>query len=118
MKEGMHEPPDIIKQINQNLTIKDKMKKILIIILTLSIVVPTTAQKIGSYKDYVETVSKNNSALKALSLTLDAQKSANRVGITPSDPEVETAPLFDGSLELIARSLILPFSHLFRSAAI
>ncbi len=76
------------------------MRKLILILASAACVLGANAQKVASYEEFTQRVVTNNPALKALQYTLEAQKSSNRVGITPSDPRIETNPMSSGDTEI------------------
>ncbi len=78
------------------------MRKLLISLLLLAVCISGKAQEASSYNNFVQIIKSNNPALKALSLELEAKKQSNKIGNTPSDPELSAAPVFNGDTEVVA----------------
>ncbi len=61
------------------------MKRIISIILTVSVLLPLRAQTLDAV---LQSIERNNTTLKALRETVEAQKLENKTGITLPDPEI------------------------------
>lgn len=72
------------------------MKRIIIVLIALFATFNLNAQKIENYDEYMIILKQNNPSLKALALTLEAQRKSNKIGINPADPTASTNPTFNG----------------------
>ncbi len=74
------------------------MRKLIILLSALFICTSIGAQQIGSYSEYMKEIKSNNTALKALELTFEAQSRENRIGNTPGDLNASVEPTFGGDI--------------------
>lgn len=72
------------------------MKKIIIILIALFASINLYSQKVETHSEFMTVIKQNNPTLKALELTLEAQKKSNKIGNTPSDPSASINPGFKG----------------------
>lgn len=82
-----------IRQLNNKYK---RMKKLVIILIAMSAVINLYSQKVENYSEFMVIIKQNNPSLKALELTLNAQRESNRIGNTPSDLTVGVNPDFKG----------------------
>lgn len=87
-------------------------KKITALLAGMAFCVAAVAQGV-TYRDYVAQIEKNNPSLAALKKQYEANIVANKVGLTPPDPEAEFEPMFNGEMELRAtQSFAFPTQYI------